>query len=555
MWIERQSETKMRTVAIVNQKGGCGKTTVSINLASALAELGKKVLLVDMDPQSHCAVGLAVPEEQIEQSIYDVLISKSRNEPIRLTEIMWQIGDNLELAPASIDLSAYEQQMAGIPDRECCLRDVLEDVKEGYDFAVIDCPPAVSLLTFNALRAATDVVVPVETGYFALHGLSKQLETLSILCKRCQQHVSVRVLASMYDIRTKMAREILAELRSHFADQMYKTVVNFNTRIKEASSFGQPINEYDPASKGQQDFRMLAQEVIGSEERPQVKSKRLVDSLADQLEAIGASANELLKVTKVAPMVEPKPAIEPKLVVAPTPMVEHKPAPEPKPVIDQRPVIDSKSVVEPKPVAEQRPVIEQRPAVEPKPVMEPKPVAEYKPVAEQKPIIEQRPVTPEIPVVEQKAGIGQKPIVALKKEPEPVAAAAVFATREQIAAPASAGATLQTLAESVVQSTGQIDAKLSEYYGVNQMQDAVVFVTLYPRAETVAIAGDFNNWQPATTPMQRVGETGVWQAKMKLPHGTYRYRLVVDGQWQQDPYNERSELNPYGDYNSILEVK
>ena len=249
------AETNMRTVAIVNQKGGCGKTTVSINLASALAELGKKVLLVDMDPQSHCAVGLAVPEEQIEQSIYDVLISRSRNEPIRLTEILWQIGENLELAPASIDLSAFEQQMAGIADRETCLKTVLDEVQDEYDFAVVDCPPAVSLLTFNALRAATDVLVPVETGYFALHGLSKQLETLGILCKRCQQHVSVRVLASMYDIRTKMAREILAELRSHFGDRMFKTVVNFNTRIKEASSFGQPINEYDPASKGQQDFR------------------------------------------------------------------------------------------------------------------------------------------------------------------------------------------------------------------------------------------------------------------------------------------------------------
>jgi len=460
--LELVTETKMRTVAIVNQKGGCGKTTVSINLASALAELGKKVLLVDMDPQAHCAVGLAVPEEQIEQSIYDVLISRSRNEPIRLTEILWQIGENLELSPASIDLSAFEQQMAGIPDRECCLRDVLEDVKDEYDFAVIDCPPAVSLLTFNALRAATDVIVPVETGFFALHGLSKQLETLSILCKRCQQQVSVRVLASMYDIRTKMAREILAELRSHFSDQMFKTVVNFNTRIKEASSFGQPINEYDPASKGQQDFRMLAQEVIGSAERPQVKSKRLVDSLADQLEAIGASANELLKTAASVPIVEQAPQ-------------------------------SAVSV----------------------------------------------PVTPPVPVL----------------EPQPAAVVAPVAAQEPVAASVSAGGDLQTLAESVVQSTGSLDAKLSEYYGVSQVQDAVVFVTLYPRAQTVAIAGDFNNWQPATTPMQRIDDTGVWQTKMALPHGTYRYRLVVDGQWQQDPYNERSELNPYGEYNSVLEVK
>ena len=522
----------MRTVAIVNQKGGCGKTTVSINLASALAELGKKVLLVDMDPQSHCAVGLAVPEEQIEQSIYDVLISKSRNEPLRLTEILWQIGENLELAPASIDLSAYEQQMAGIPDRECCLRDVLEDVKDEYDFAVIDCPPAVSLLTFNALRAATDVLVPVETGYFALHGLSKQLETLSILCKRCQQHVSVRVLASMYDIRTKMAREILAELRSHFSDQMFKTVVNFNTRIKEASSFGQPINEYDPASKGQQDFRNLAQEVIGSDERPQVKSKRLVDSLADQLEAIGASANELLKATKTTPTGEQKPLIEPK------PAVAQKPVAEPVPVLEFKPVAPPKPAVEPKPVVTQRPVVESKPAI-----------VEIAPAVR---AAEQTPAVVSQPLVEPRAVVV---VAAPQKEPAPVAVAAVSASKVQVVAPASTGATLQTLAESVAQSAEHIDAKLSEYYGVSQMQDAVVFVTLYPRAGTVAIAGDFNNWQPATTPMQRVGETGVWQAKMKLPHGTYRYRLVVDGQWQQDPYNERSELNPYGEYNSILEVK
>ena len=450
----------MRTVAIVNQKGGCGKTTVSINLASALADLGKKVLLVDMDPQSHCAVGLAVPEEQIEQSIYDVLISRSRNEPMRLTEILWQIGERLELAPASIDLSAFEQQMAGIPDRESCLKSVLGDIDGEYDFVVVDCPPAVSLLTFNALRAATDVLVPVETGYFALHGLSKQLETLSILCKRCQQEVSVRVLASMYDIRTKMAREILAELRSHFADRMFKTVVNFNTRIKEAASFGQPIGEYDPASKGQQDFRSLAQEVIGVEPG-QLKSKRLVDSLADQLESIGASANELLKTAKPVVVAEP---------VSPPPAD-----------------LDADLDIE---MEEEQ----------------------------------------EIPQVES-AG------AAVQVVPEPARPAA------------------QVVAEPAAKAPQTINEKLSDYYGVNQIEEAVVFVTLYPRAKSVQIAGDFNNWQPATSPMERVGDSGVWQVKMKLPQGTYRYRLVVDGQWQQDPYNERTEMNPSGEYNSVVEVK
>jgi chromosome partitioning protein len=415
----------MRTIAIVNQKGGCGKTTISINLANALSELSKKTLLVDMDPQSHCAVGLAVPEEQIEQSIYDVLISKSRNEPVRLAEILWQINDNLELAPSTIDLSAFEQQMNGIADRECCLKNILNDNKNSFDYVIIDCPPAVSLLTFNALRAATDIVVPVETGYFSLHGLSKQLETLSILCERCSQQVNVKVLASMYDIRTKMAREILGELRSLFGDKMYSTIVNFNTKIKEASSFGQPIGEYDPASKGQVDFRTLAKEVINSEAAQQ--RHQMVNSLAGQLEAISSTADDLLKQTR--------PAVKPEIKIEETPKAQEPEKQEEK----------------------------------------------------------------------------SKPV--------------------------------------------DTNAKLSDYYGINQLNDAVVFVTLYPRAGNVQIAGDFNNWKPETTPMEKVGDSGVWQTKIQIPKGKYRYRLVVDGQWQQDPYNSQTELNPFGEFNSVVEIK
>jgi len=416
----------MRTIAIVNQKGGCGKTTVSINLASAFAELGKRTLLVDMDPQSHCAVGLAVPEDQIEQSIYDVLISRSRNEPIRVTEILWQIGDRLELAPASIDLSAFEQQMAGIGERECALKFVLDEIKDEFDYCVVDCPPAVGLLTFNALRASSDVIVPVETGYFALHGLSRQLETLSILCERSNQKVNVKVLASMYDIRTKMAREILAELRNHFGDKMLKTTVNFNTKLKEAASFGQPIFEYDPASKGRSDFRSLAEEVVGCDTKQQ--RHEIVNSLSSQLEAISATADELLKSSK-QPMLPKQTAAKREIKEVETPKIE----------------------------------------------------------------------------------------------------------KRQIAA---------------------LDSKLSDYYGVNQINEAIVFVTLYPRAGSVQVAGDFNNWQPVATPMEKVGDSsGVWQAKMNLPPGRYRYRLVVDGQWQQDPYNHHTELNQFGEFNSIVEVK
>jgi chromosome partitioning protein len=450
----------MKTIAIVNQKGGCGKTTVAINLASAMAGLGQRVLLVDMDPQSHCAVGLAVPEEQIEQSIYDVLISRSRNEPIKLTEILWQISDGLELAPASIDLSAFEQQMAGIAEREFCLKETLDDISEDYDYTLIDCPPAVGLLTFNALRAATDVVVPVETGYFALHGLSKQLETLSVLCRRTSHDIDVKVLATMYDIRTKMAREILAELRNHFSDKMFHTVVTFNTKIKEASSFGQPISEYDPASKGHKDFRSLGSEIISSQAKQQRHD--YVNSLASQLESISATADELLQATKQQEQTEPVQQD-----------IEQEKRPEENfASVEARAWEDLEAAVE----------------------------------------------ETEVPVIE---------------------------VSEKVELPIE-------IKETTEERTA---AKLSDYYGVDQINDAIVFVSLYPRAKNVQIAGDFNNWQPQETPMQKVGDSGVWQTQLKLPAGRYRYRLVVDGQWQQDPYNELTEVNPFGEYNSVVEIK
>jgi len=398
----------MRTIAIINQKGGCGKTTVSINLAAALAAKGYRTLLIDMDPQSHCAVGLAVPEEQIELSIYDVLIGMGRAEPMRISEILWQISERFELAPSSIDLAAFEQQMTGIVDRENCLRKVLDAIRDDYDYVVLDCPPSVGLLTFNALRAATDVVVPVEMGYFSLHGLSKQLQTLNVLCEQCEQKINIMVLASMYDIRTKMGREILAELKKHFSEKMFSTVVNFNTKLKEAASLGQPISEYDPASKGYKDFLSLADELIGTDTH--LHRAELVNSLQAKLDVISASAEELLASIQ--------------------------------PAQDQR---------------------------------------------------------------------------------QPKAQASM-------------------------------DEKLADFYGVRQINGQVVFTTLYPRAQSVQIAGDFNGWAPETTQLERLG-SGKWQLAMPLDKGIYKYRLVVDGQWQQDPYNEHTEMNPYGEMNSVLHVQ
>ncbi|MHC4237325.1 MAG: AAA family ATPase [Planctomycetota bacterium] len=397
----------MRTIAVVNQKGGCGKTTVSINLAAALAARGNRTLLVDMDPQGHCAVGLAVPEEQVEQSVYDVLIGTGRGEPMRIREVLWQISERFEIAPSNIDLASFEQQMADVANRENCLKKVLEPLRDEYDYIIIDCPPSVGLLTFNSLRAASDVVVPVEMGYFSLHGLSRQLDTLNALCDQCDQKINVMVLASMYDIRTKMGREILAELKKHFSDQMFKTVANFNTKLKEAASLGQPIGEYDPSCKGYKDFLALADELIGTD--TQMHRAELVNTLQVKLDTISASAEELL-------------------ASVPPEMVQSQ---------------------------------------------------------------EQTP----------------------------------------------------------------LDEKLADFYGVRQHDGHVMFSAMYPRAQSVQIAGDFNNWMPEETTLQRADDDGKWHLTMPLEKGMYRYRLVVDGQWQQDPYNDWIEMNPYGEFNSVLDVQ
>jgi chromosome partitioning protein len=253
----------MRTIAIINQKGGCGKTTTSINLAACLARLGHRTLLVDMDPQGHCGVGLAVPEEQIERTIFDAMIEPGDGKPAKISEMVWQIASDFDLAPSNLKLAAFEQIFAGRSGREDRLGRALESVRDNYQWCVIDCPPSVGLITFNALRACDEVIVPVETGYFSLHGLTKMMETLEELKERYNKHVSIRVLPTLYDTRTKLAREVLSELRAKFRDYLMESTVNFNTKLKEAASFGQPITEYDPGSRGYKDFVNLARELMG----------------------------------------------------------------------------------------------------------------------------------------------------------------------------------------------------------------------------------------------------------------------------------------------------
>jgi len=260
----------LRTIAIINQKGGCGKTTVSINLAAVMASQGRRTLLVDMDPQCHCALGLAVPESQIEHSIAD-LMRHGFDGAMGARDVVWQISRNLDLIPSNMGLAGIEPELASAPDKDRRLTQILSSIAADYEFCIIDCPPSIGLLTFNALRAADEVIIPVETGYFAMQGSVKQEATIEMLARRAGHMVRFTVLPTMYDVRTKLAREILRELKRHFGEKLAPIVINFNSKLKEAASFGQPITEYDPASRGMQDFDKLTNWLIANPPRPRLE--------------------------------------------------------------------------------------------------------------------------------------------------------------------------------------------------------------------------------------------------------------------------------------------
>ncbi len=286
----------LRTIAVINQKGGCGKTTTSINLAASLASMGQRTLLIDVDPQGHCALGLAVPEKQLELSVADVFLSTDPT-PAAFEPLFWQVAANLDLAPATVSLAGVERRLADAPDRDLRLARFLASLGKRYDVVLVDCPPSIGLLTFNALRAAQEVIIPVETGYFALKGAAKQVATIRVMSEQCGHGVAIHVLPTMYDVRQKLGREILNDLKRQFGQAVLPIVIHYNSKLKEAASFGQPITEYDPSSRGRQDFDALARHLIGHEPDPSRAEPRTHADPAD-VEQMGANGSMMAPVER-----------------------------------------------------------------------------------------------------------------------------------------------------------------------------------------------------------------------------------------------------------------
>lgn len=255
----------MRTIAVVNQKGGCGKTITSINLSAFLALAGRRVLLVDMDPQGHSTLGLSVGQLPPTRTMYDVFLAGRGGPDTTIADITFSVGENFDLAPTDILLSAIPEALAGVAGRENILTRAFADLDARYDYVIVDCPPNVGLLTFNALKACAEALIPVDPSFFSLHGIGKLFETFEMLAKETGHRISGRVLVTLYPGRTPFVKAVVEEVRRHLAGRHFETVVRQSVKLAEAASHGLPITRYATHSAGYEDYQALANEILQQE--------------------------------------------------------------------------------------------------------------------------------------------------------------------------------------------------------------------------------------------------------------------------------------------------
>ena len=249
-----------RIIAIANQKGGVGKTTTSINLAACIAEMGKRVLAIDLDPQGNMTSGLGVDKNEVENTVYELMLDEcSINESIQDTVVK-----GLRLIPSNVNLAGAEIELLGINDKEYILKTAVDYIRDDYDFIVIDCPPSLNMLTVNAMTTADTVLVPIQCEYYALEGLSQLIHTINLVQERLNPNLQMEgVDFTMYDVRTKLSNQVVENVKENLDTKIYETMIPRNIRLAEAPSYGIPINMYDSKSAGAESYRKLAKEIVG----------------------------------------------------------------------------------------------------------------------------------------------------------------------------------------------------------------------------------------------------------------------------------------------------
>jgi chromosome partitioning protein len=469
----------VRTIAIINQKGGCGKTTTAISLAGVFSQRGQQTLLVDLDPQSHCAAGLAIPESEIDQHIGDALVAPP-SRPIDLGRLAWRIRKHLSVIPSSVKLAGLESARGGLADaedRDRRLADFLDRQCRQFAWRILDCPPSIGLLTFNALRAADLVVIPVETGFLSMHGARRQVSAIRSLGRRLGGQTPYRVLATMHDPESTLATDVLKELRRTFAGALLESVIRLDPRIREATSLGQPISEYDEHATGASDYTNAAREIasIALTGAAQPSHPDLDEPVSD------------------------RPSGPPAFAPIPD-------APSPLPDPDETPV----------------------------------PLNRAAELAERARRLLSR-------TNQLQERIDARPTQPLPSEPAPIS---------QHIAPGGVqpNGPLRIIEEKRPPAPATLEAKLNRIYGARETSGGVLFIHPGAPASRVCIAGDFNNWTPSRTPLRYNDQTGVHEAIVPLHTGLHEYRIVVDGRWIADPFNDHTVTNPYGERNSLIVV-
>ena len=252
-----------KVISVANQKGGVGKTTTTINLSTLIAKKGKKVLMIEADPQGNASSGVGIDRDDIELSIYDILIDEVEFEKVvKKTNIK-----NLDICPSNINLAGAEVELVSIMSREHRLKEKLDKIKDKYDFIIIDCPPSLGLITLNAFTASDSVLIPVQCEYYALEGLGQLLNTINLVKKHLNKNLEIEgALLTMYDVRTNLSNQVVKEVKNYFNDKVYKNVIPRNVKLSEAPSYGMPISVYDPRSKGAKSYEKFVKEFLKKNE-------------------------------------------------------------------------------------------------------------------------------------------------------------------------------------------------------------------------------------------------------------------------------------------------
>lgn len=248
-----------RIIAVANQKGGVGKTTTAINLSACLAEKGKRVLTIDIDPQGNTSSGLGINKNDLENTIYELIIGECTVEDCMIKDVF----ENLSILPSNVNLAGAEIELIGVADKEYILKKYIDEIKENYDFIIIDCPPSLNTLTVNAMTTANTVLVPIQCEYYALEGLTQLIHTINLVKQRLNPDLEIEgVVFTMYDARTNLSLQVVENVKENLKQNIYKAIIPRNVRLAEAPSHGIPINFYDPKSAGAEGYRELAEEVI-----------------------------------------------------------------------------------------------------------------------------------------------------------------------------------------------------------------------------------------------------------------------------------------------------